>query len=174
MSALEKLLSTLAQKSPDLRADFVGHLAFNVIDELDVSALPADMRADLERFIDRAGFEEDDTEEQTRARIDAHFEAHPLDAELVRLFDALEGAIADAETTQAGEQGRAASQALGAAASLKPVGADARKPGQLAGGLLGLLAARTGKSTPAPTREATATEVTPGNPSKAPISGASR
>lgn len=143
MSPLEQLLNALAQKPSDVRADFVGHLVMNVVDEVDVAALPKEMRADLERFIDRAGFAEGDTDAATRARIDAHFSVHALDADLVRLLDALEGAIAATDAAQAGDQARAASEALGGAASLRPVGAGGRQPGTLAGGLMGLVTART-------------------------------
>jgi hypothetical protein len=151
MSLLDQLLTALAGKPPDTRADFVGHLAFNLIDDLDTAALPADMRADLDRFIDHVGFEEEDSVEKTRDRIDAHFEAHALDADLLQMFEALEGAIAAGEAASSSELGWAASAVLGSAQSLKPVGADGRKPGAMAGGLLGLVTARAAKRPPSPT-----------------------
>jgi hypothetical protein len=150
MPALDLLLQRLAEKAPDVRADFVGHVAFNVADALDASALPPDMQRDLERFIDRAGFEEEDTDEQTRARIDAHFAEHAVDAELLQLFAQLEAALAESDAASAAEQGRAATAVLGTQASLKPVGAEGRAAGTLAGGLGGLLAAKTGKTLPDP------------------------
>jgi hypothetical protein len=149
MSPLEHLLRTLAAKPADVRADFVGHLAFNVVVDLDPSALPPEMTRDLDRFIDRVGFEEDDTTAKTQERLAKHFAANAVDAELLRLFSALETAIADGDAARAAEQGRAASAVLGGGSSLVPVGAGGRVAGTMAGGLGGLLAARTGKLPPA-------------------------
>ncbi len=152
MFAFDQLLAALAAKTPDARADFVGHLVFNLIDEMDVDLLPADMRSALERFIDRVGFDQDDTADQTRQRVTAHFLTHAVDADLLRRFDALEAAIEDGDTDANNALGRAASHVLGAPASLKPVGADGRAAGTIRGGLSGLLAARTQAATTPVTR----------------------
>ncbi len=146
MSVLAELLQRLAERPPDVRADFVGHLAFQVVDDVDPAALPPDVQRDLARFIERVGFEEDDDAHETRARIDRHFRAHPVDAELLQMFANLDEAIAADAQADAADQGRAASEVLGAQASIQPVGAAGRAPGTMGGGLAGLLAARTGRA----------------------------
>lgn len=140
MSDRDAFLSALAESPADERADFIGHLVFRVMDDPDVDALEPAMRADLDHFIELVGFEEEDDETATVDRMEKYFAARPLSERLVRLFDALSRGLA---AESAGTSTAQASEFLGQGKANVPVGGE-RKPGTMAGGLQGLVQARTG------------------------------
>ncbi len=142
----QALLQALATKPAEVRADFVGHLAFRLMGAKDLSRVPADMKAALDQFIVRAGLLANDTPAGTVAKLDAHFGKHPPDKSLMALFDGLVATVATQQQSAQAKRGSDAQRWLGSAASSVPVGAQGRQPASMGGGVLGMMAAKTAAS----------------------------